>query len=165
MKTRNGFVSNSSSSSFVVAFPKRPESAEEVRKLLYDDLQQIPYTYNYGDNKQYFNTLDLATTIFEDINKQKENDIKSMVESVSNGWFDERIDYEKFTDENGKIDWDKYQYTNNEIAQKVVQDFIEKNSDYKFYVFNYGDEDGSFFSELEHGDTFYNLPHIKTSYH
>ena len=32
MKQRNGFVSNSSSSSFIVVFPKKPQSTEEVHK-------------------------------------------------------------------------------------------------------------------------------------
>ena len=37
MKIRNGFVSNSSSSSFVVAFDKKPETVEELKKLLFGE--------------------------------------------------------------------------------------------------------------------------------
>ena len=36
MKIRNGFVSNSSSSSFVVAFPKKPQSEADVLKYMFD---------------------------------------------------------------------------------------------------------------------------------
>ena len=36
MKIRNGFVSNSSSSSFVVAFPKKPKTAKDVLKYMFD---------------------------------------------------------------------------------------------------------------------------------
>lgn len=36
MKTRNGFVSNSSSSSFVVAFPKEPKKFEDVFDAMFD---------------------------------------------------------------------------------------------------------------------------------
>jgi hypothetical protein len=35
MKIRNGFVSNSSSSSFVVVFPKKPDSIEELNEGVY----------------------------------------------------------------------------------------------------------------------------------
>jgi len=36
MKTRQGFVSNSSSSSFVVAFPKEPKSFDDVYEAMFD---------------------------------------------------------------------------------------------------------------------------------
>lgn len=36
MKTRNAFVSNSSSSSFIVAFPREPTSAEEVFQIMFN---------------------------------------------------------------------------------------------------------------------------------
>lgn len=35
MKTRNGFVSNSSSSSFIVMFPEQPKSEQDVRDMLF----------------------------------------------------------------------------------------------------------------------------------
>jgi hypothetical protein len=37
MKTRSGLVSNSSSSSFVVVFNKKPESAGDVKRQLFND--------------------------------------------------------------------------------------------------------------------------------
>ncbi|MFW5804805.1 MAG: hypothetical protein ACOCWG_06205 [bacterium] len=37
MKTRNGFVSNSSSSSFVVGFPHEPQSEKDVMKIIFHD--------------------------------------------------------------------------------------------------------------------------------
>ena len=39
MKIRNGFVSNSSSSSFVVAFPKMPKDVQELKQILFWDQQ------------------------------------------------------------------------------------------------------------------------------
>ena len=45
MKIRNGFVSNSSSSSFIVAFPEKPKSAEHVRKMMFGDETDFPNPY------------------------------------------------------------------------------------------------------------------------
>ncbi|HMZ46899.1 MAG TPA: gliding motility-associated C-terminal domain-containing protein [Chitinophagaceae bacterium] len=37
MKIRNGFVSNSSSSSFIVLFPKEPKNATDVKNMLFKE--------------------------------------------------------------------------------------------------------------------------------
>lgn len=47
MKIRNGFVSNSSSSSFVVAFPKKPETVEEVKDMLFGNGYDLDEGYDY----------------------------------------------------------------------------------------------------------------------
>ena len=54
MKYRNGFVSNSSSSSFVVGFLKFPESAEELRVMLFGDADvfEDPYSENSWDAQE-----------------------------------------------------------------------------------------------------------------
>jgi hypothetical protein len=41
MKTRGGFVSNSSSSSFIVVFPQKPKSLKEVKKRLFNNQDGI----------------------------------------------------------------------------------------------------------------------------
>ena len=68
MKTRNGFVSNSSSSSFVVAFPFIPKTVDELKTLLFGASQSLDY---YGDMTVDTNTA--AQIIFEDMKKQKPN--------------------------------------------------------------------------------------------
>jgi hypothetical protein len=49
MKIRNGFVSNSSSSSFVVAFPKKPESIEDVYKFMFDGKDGVVCAFDDDD--------------------------------------------------------------------------------------------------------------------
>ena len=43
MKIRTAFVSNSSSSSFVVAWPKKPETIEETKGMMFADNYSIAF--------------------------------------------------------------------------------------------------------------------------
>ena len=69
MKIRQGFVSNSSSSSFIVLFPHAPKSAEEVKEILFSDekLYGSPYSDTMWD------TSKVSKTLFEDIQDQGNN--------------------------------------------------------------------------------------------
>lgn len=51
MKIRSGFVSNSSSMAYILIFDKPVETAEGLRKLLFDD--RISRTYNYDSIAEY----------------------------------------------------------------------------------------------------------------
>jgi len=52
MKTRNGFVSNSSSSSFIVAFDKIPNNIEELQILLFGNEKTLEkYSYSITTSK------------------------------------------------------------------------------------------------------------------
>lgn len=41
MKIRSGFVSNSSSNSFIVIFPTEPKSVDDVKNFLFDKEDEI----------------------------------------------------------------------------------------------------------------------------
>lgn len=79
MKIRNGFVSNSSSSSFIVAFPKKSDSIEDVMAML--DLQE-----NFeGYHDEIFTPYDIAKKTYEDILSTKrltKKSISKVVEEV-----------------------------------------------------------------------------------
>lgn len=49
MKIRNGFVSNSSSSSFVLAFKKRPKTAADIREEIFGTETEYPNPYSHND--------------------------------------------------------------------------------------------------------------------
>lgn len=68
MKIRNGFVSNSSSSSFIIVLDKKPESAQEVLSVL--DLPE--YVSPYQD--QCLPANKIADYVFEDIKDYKYNE-------------------------------------------------------------------------------------------
>jgi len=104
MKIRNGFVSNSSSSSFVVAFSHKPESAEELKKMMFPD-------------KSWTNTVKIY---------DKSLTVSQVVEAV---WADlkdqDEVDNEKllnlFTH-----DWDSYNSAKDRFAIKKLRSKAEK---------------------------------------
>jgi len=168
MKIRNGFVSNSSSSSFVVAFPKKPESAEEVQEIMFGNTECEAFDcYDYETT-----TTEIAEQVFKDIKKAT---IKDMAESLSHGWFSGRVDsWEKTRDlswqnpkDRKKIDkiWKDCDEANEKIAGNIIKKFRKDNKGSFFAVFHYGDSDGEFFCIMEHGGIFDSLENIQTSYH
>lgn len=65
MKIRCGFVSNSSSSSFIVSFPKMPESAEDVLKYLFGADAKNDQQIEYYDNET--SAMAIANQVWQDI--------------------------------------------------------------------------------------------------
>ncbi len=188
MKIRQGFVSNSSSSSFVVAFPREPKSVEDVKEMLFDSEQKMfanPYAeYQHLVERgavKGWPVEQIALTVWNDIQDQKSNDKKAMRESVNNGWFEDFEDLPGCYDdwkETMKLDWSKpsdreqidelYAFANKENkkrAKKIIERLLEKNPNASFYVFEYSDNDGDYFCAMEHGDVFEKLDGIRTSYH
>lgn len=68
MKTRNGFVSNSSSSSFLVALPKGIDSIQELNELLFKYRETITCPY---DDEQTFSRDQLSEVILSDLRKDR----------------------------------------------------------------------------------------------
>ncbi len=165
MKIRNGFVSNSSSSSFVVAFKTKPKNADEVKKILFGTQESISQ-FNYK-----FTANELAERIFNDIKSQKPNNIKQIKDNID-GYSEahEILDKKygesyKFNGLKMNIIWDIQEKLAKKIKNQKVKQFIEDNKDCFIYCFEYGDDNGSFECVLEHGNTFANLNHIIRSNH
>ena len=64
MKRREGFISNSSSSSFLVAFDKIPTSVEELQKMLFGDYER------YGYYEKSYSTKEISEIVFKDMKKE-----------------------------------------------------------------------------------------------
>ena len=69
MKIRRGFVSNSSSSSFVIAFDHKPKSVEDLKEMMFGK-QEWHYTGIYGTGEKDITTQRIAEAVFKDIEKK-----------------------------------------------------------------------------------------------
>lgn len=71
MKVRNGFVSNSSSSSFLVVFDKRPESIEELNKIMFNGEDMNNLLEYYGDSVEQRAVVE---EVFRDLHNEVSSD-------------------------------------------------------------------------------------------
>ncbi len=185
MKIRTGFVSNSSSSNFIVAFPRKPKSIEDTLEMMFGT-QNVHYVSFYGGkNCTEVDTLEIAESVFRDIKENKRKATKKqMIKSLTEGYFSFYEDEEMFPgnysnhkevfklDINKEEDakemyrlFDESSKINKKRATAIVEFFMSDNQDKWVTTLAYADEDGNWGSILEHTGIFDRLEHIKTSCH
>jgi hypothetical protein len=167
MKIRNGFVSNSSSSSFIVAFKKVPTSCKKLQRMLFGNETKFGGTYRSSPT---YDADYIAEVVWQDMQRSGSASKKKIADVIKVGWADDRPDLDEyvitFDDENGReYNWDKYRESINKWANKKAQEFTNENPNCKFYIFSYNDNDSQMYSEMEHGDLFRKLPHLTVNCH
>lgn len=168
MKVRTDFITNSSSSTFVVAFEKKVTCFKDVEfKILREDKTMQVLKDALAQKPRKINPKNRAL-------------IKSIMTELNYGY--PGLDYSdfmaKFCEREGITDTELYEkdawvqtfyQEYNAICAKIYSKqaikFLTLNEGSYLYIFNYGDEDGEFFSQMEHGFTFENLPHITINKH
>ena len=85
MKIRTGFVSNSSSSSFIVAFPRKPKSKEDVLSMMFGKNVDGFVNSSYGEEK--ISNEIIAKTVFTDITKTKQATATSIKDDFANRYY------------------------------------------------------------------------------
>ena len=166
MKTRQGFVSNSSSSSFIIGFDKRPKNAAELQKVMFPEGGS--QTVQMYDSPHY-PADQVAATVFNDITGKRKLTKEQILEELESGYFKGMPEYpSKIWSLDGKAYEDamtKYKSKCREAAEKIFNDLMTNNGDKVFLRVEYSDNDGQYYCTLEHGDIFRNITHIQVSHH
>jgi hypothetical protein len=159
MKQRSGFVSNSSSSSFIIGLPKKPETEAELAEMLGDCAPLC----GYGTQ---LTSEEVVHRVFGDIQGEDSLTQRGLdVPFDADLWIDSEIDHWSFA-----YDRDKEGMTFLDAIEELKASILETQSQ-KFkgfdglvcYELSYSDDGGE--SSLEHGDIFRNIPHNRESHH
>lgn len=101
MKTRSGFVSNSSSSSFIVVFPHKPATVDELRNMIFGDRDPKEImSPSWDDKNEFLYTIeDLSTQIFKDLNRRNQTSIEvdTLVDKMENLYYYSTFDCTEFS--------------------------------------------------------------------
>lgn len=165
MKIRNGFVSNSSSSSFIVVFDKKPSSVEELQKLLFgdNDVYDGPYSGSWP-------AKEVAEVVWKDLQGQSPLTVDELAGNVGG---EASENYPEYIDgiwelKDGRLRerMSSLHYAACEVEDKrVAEEFAKENEGKSIFRFEYSDNDGALSTAMEHGDLFKRLKHIKNSHH
>ena len=169
MKTRQGFVSNSSSSSFILALPRKPESAEELHSWMFPT---GPTTITYCSD--VISSQQAAETVFRDISEATSMTFAEVVEEFNSGTVCDERYHRKFPEyprsydmskEDSRKAWDEYNVASQRVAEECATDFEKDNPEALFFKVEYSDNDGDFYCTMEHGEVFSNLKNVRFSHH
>jgi hypothetical protein len=164
MKMRTGFVSNSSSSSFVVAFPVGFVPApESIKAYLFAHRSAIGVSY-YDDT---LSADEAARHIYAQMKGQRPNGLRA-INAALRGWVPGQPKMESFKKAgSNETDWEAYDAAVEAFrkAYWIRQKPKLVGSGADLYVFSFGDENGTIGGLLEHGDIFRAVPHLVISQH
>lgn len=140
MKIRRDFVTNSSSSSFIVSFDKVPNDCQELQKILFGDME---YFQTYND---IIPTIELSKVIFDDIKAKGHANFESLIREFTNGCT-ELYDAPYYYDYDN---YDDYQFA---LVVYFTEFINKKFTDLsKTFILEYGNDIGGKFCSILEND-------------
>jgi hypothetical protein len=194
MKIRSGFVSNSSSSSFIVGIPKKlPATPESMAKLMFGTTKEV----DYYDHKR--DAVDIAKRVLDDIQNGNAKKLtkKRAMKALQSGYYPGSPDFwsrkdrlsekirDSYREATGKEPCDptadasvkKQYYAATELERKedqriadvaataFISAFWPNIKKAKATAYEFSYGDESGDGALEHGEIFRNFPHVRISKH
>jgi len=168
MKIRNGFVSNSSSSSFIVAFDREPESPDDIKEMLFKGKDKIVLCGQEYDSDK------ISEIVFRDSTFCVSD--QDILDAISNNGFyfgdDEISEFvpkllsirESYNEDMRKL-FDIMAGSEDDSYLNEYESFYNENKGKCIRGFSYSDEGGGICSALEHGGIFDNISHRKYNHH
>jgi hypothetical protein len=171
MKIRTGFVSNSSSSSFVFALPSKPANAEELKNILFgsnQDTYNNPYRWD-DESPNGWPTGEIAERVFNRMTQDK-----AEIRDAFRGYIEEsqevdeygfRVYRNRFTSNEERLAyWEREAEISKQKAERKRLEFMAENYGKEIYTIEISD-DSVIGSAMENGDLFNRIPTIRISHH
>jgi len=179
MKIRNGFVSNSSSSSFIVAIPEDVMTQDQLQKCLMGTASEYPNPYPFDREPDTWPAELVTSIVFQDMFAAGLASRDSMIREYGNGWTDAHMKGEQEAraefnlgewdipdnDDVRRKYYDRYQELVDKHSAKAIDEFVAQNPDCSFFIVEYSDNDGQLSCAMEHGSLFDRVPHLRVSKH
>lgn len=161
MKIRNGFVSNSSSSSFIVAIDHKPVDANDLMGMLYPNMpEDTLHSYDRWDSVETHTIKEISESVFKNMSTNTTD-----IAEAFGGWIDGAPEYNDFRKADGKYDFDAYKKAYDEFQEAYAKDVLNKYKGNFVFTVEYCDNEGDWGCFMEHSDIFENVSHERISHH
>ena len=169
-KIRMGFVSNSSSSSFVIAVPKGTEPTfENLHRELYNVNSEIEFRTEYDWHDIVVNSHDVTKAIERKITKGRYDygvderivgPVENLADVVSSTADQHGEIYDKCKNLDGSTNWDLYHELVSKADEQEAARILTEFPNHDFYEVEFSDGNGAFECEVEHGPALRDLPNV-----